>query len=351
MTSSPPTADRPSMEQRSGRAGPAEALRPLSGMTVVDISQQLPGPYASALLASYGADVLKVEPPAGDPSRSIDPAMFELVNSDKTCVRLDLKKAGGVSELHRLLRAADVFIEGFRPGVAERLGAGLELLSSINPGLVYCSISGTGQEGPLARLPVHDLNLQGLAGLRGGGDAIGVPWVDLGTATMAAFAIAAAWHRSVLTGVGCFIDAAMLDTSVLWGRVKADANERAEPTYGIFATADGLEVAVAVLEDHIWPRLCAAFGWDEWSDARELSTYAGRVVVAGKIRERLESACNSRSLRNLVDLALEHDLPLTPAGAGVGAEAEEQLATRELCPESDRAVPTPFVRSFDKVSS
>lgn len=345
------TVDRSGMGNRSAGKASVEALRPLSRMTVVDISQQLPGPYASALLASYGAAVVKVEPPAGDPSRSIDPAMFQLVNSGKTCVNLDLKSAEGVKELHRLVAAADVFIEGFRPGVAERLGAGVERLSRMNPALVYCSISGTGQVGPLAGLPVHDLNLQGLAGLGGGGDAIGVPWVDLGTASMAAFAIVGAWHRSLATGEGCFVDAAMLDTSVLWGRVKADANERPEPTYGIFATADGLEVAVAVLEDHIWSRLCAAFGWDEWSEDRELATYAGRVSAAGKIRERLMSACERRSLRELVALAVKHDLPVTPAGVGVGAEAEAQLATRELCPESSRPVPSPFVVSFEEALS
>src|SRR5579875_1565624 len=107
---------------------------------------------------------------------------------------------------------------------------------------------------------MHDLNLQGLAGLDEA-SGIGVPWVDLGTATTAALAVAAHWHRAKTTGRGVRLDAAMLDTAVLWAAVKASAHNRAEPTYGIFQTADGNRVAVAILEDHIWKRLCEALGW------------------------------------------------------------------------------------------
>lgn len=320
---------------------------PLEGMTVVDISQQLPGPYASALLAAYGASVVKVEPPNGDPARSIDPAMFDLANSGKECLRLDLKSKEGVAHLHRLVRDADVFIEGFRPGVANRIGAGVECLSAINPALVYCSISGTGQAGPLATVPVHDLNLQGLAGLRGGGDAIGVPWVDLGTASMAALAIVAAWHRATANGEGCFIDVAMLDTSVLWGRVKAEANERIEPTYGMFVTADGFEVAVAILEDHIWGRLCSAFGWKDWAIGPAYATYAERVVAAKEIRDRLTTGCRQRSRDELVELALEYDLPLTPAGDAIGETAETHLQLRGLASGSKRSLPIPIAKALE----
>src|SRR6185437_10877292 len=131
------------------------ALTPLAGRTVVDLSQQLPGPFATLLLRSLGARVIKVEPPAGDPAREIDPPMFARMLADKEVVVIDLKSEAGKAELRRLVTDADVFFEGFRPGVAARLGADWETLSGFNPRLVYCSLSGYGASGPLAGEPGH----------------------------------------------------------------------------------------------------------------------------------------------------------------------------------------------------
>lgn len=312
----------------------------LAGMRVVDISQQLPGPYTTALLADLGAEVTKVEPPAGDPSRSLDPEMYALVNRAKTVVHLDLKTTEGVGGLHRMVRDADVFLEGFRPGVADRLGAGWEEMSGLNPRLIYCSISASGQTGPYAMAPMHDLNLQALAGIDPG-PGIGVPWVDLGTATSAALAIVAAWAAARRSGRGRYLDGAMLDTAVLWGRVKASAAGRVEPTYGIFETSDGQSVAVAILEDHIWTRLCEAFGWTDFATDGELSSYEGRVAVAGAISERLSKECAVRSAPELLALAARHDLPLTPVGAAPGTPAHIQLLERGLGPGASRALPLP----------
>lgn len=318
---------------------------PLEGMRVVDISQQLPGPYASMLLQELGAHVTKVEPPGGDPSRHLDPQMFSLVNRDKTILTLDLKNPADVAHLHGLVRAADVFIEGFRPGVVSRLGADWKTLSDLNEALVYCSISASGQDGPYAHAPMHDLNLQGLGGL-GEARGIGVPWVDLGTATSVALAVAGHWHRARATGRGVYLDAAMLDTAVLWAAVKASASGRMEPTYGIFDTRDGRKVAVAILEDHIWGRLCEAFGWDDWRDEPALGTYAQRIAAAEAIQARLEAGCGSRTFDDLIDLAGRHDLPLTPAGRQLDHAARSQLSTRHLVTgesrDGARRVPIPL---------
>lgn len=322
-------------------AGGDPSRRPdLAGLRVVDISQQLPGPYATALLAELGAEVTKVEPPAGDPSRSIDPDMYALVNRGKTVVHLDLKSSEGVGELHRMVRDADVFLEGFRPGVATRLGAGWEELSGLNPRLVYCSISACGQTGPYAMAPMHDLNLQGLAGLDPG-PGIGVPWVDLGTATSAALAIVSAWAAAQRSGRGKYLDGAMLDTAVLWGRVKASAAGRVEPTYGIFETSGGERVAVAILEDHIWTRLCEAFGWADFEAAPELSTYEGRVAAAEAISRRLSKECALRTAPELMALADRYDLPLTPVEVAPGTAAHDQLLQRDLDRGAARALPIP----------
>ena len=312
----------------------------LAGMRVLDISQQLPGPYTSALLADLGAAVTKVEPPAGDPSRRLDPQMYSLVNAGKSTVTVDLKDPSGVEELHRLVERSDVFIEGFRPGVAARLGASWEVLSALNPALVYCSISACGQEGPYASVPMHDLNLQAMAGIDPG-QGIGVPWVDLGTATSCALAVVAAWHQAGQSGVGRYLDAAMLDTAVLWGRVKASAAERVEPTYGTFRTADGPRVAVAILEDHIWPRLCQALGWQDWQDAPELASYDQRVRRGEEVRDRLATACGALPVDELLALAATHDLPVTALGAPPGSDAQRQMGERRLAPGDVRRSPVP----------
>jgi crotonobetainyl-CoA:carnitine CoA-transferase CaiB-like acyl-CoA transferase len=309
-------------------------------MTVVDISQQLPGPYASAMLAALGASVTKVEPPRGDPSSWLDPAMYALVNAGKEIRHLDLKTAEGTSELHRLVGDADVFIEGFRPGVVDRLGASWATLNALKPSLVYCSISAVGQRGPYRRVPMHDLNLQGLASLDPGA-GIGVPWVDLGTGAAAALAIVAAWLEARETGEGVRLDSAMLDTAVLWARVKEVAHGREEPTYGTFLTADGARVALAILEDHIWLRLCDAFTWNDWRDQPSFMRYDDRVERAALIRSRVESACLGRTVDELLDLAALHDLPLTPVGAPPGSAAADQLAERRLLGPASRRVPLP----------
>lgn len=304
---------------------------PLQGMRVVDISQQLPGPYASMLLQELGAHVTKVEPPAGDPSRHLDPHMFALVNRDKTILTLDLKNPSETAHLHGLVKEAGVFIEGFRPGVASRLGADWKTLSEINEGLIYCSISASGQNGPYARAPMHDLNLQGLGGLAEA-QGIGVPWVDLGTATSAALAVAGHWQQARTTGRGVYLDAAMLDTAVLWAAVKASAYGRPEPTYGIFSTSDGRKVAVAILEDHIWTRLCEAFGWEDWRGDPAFGAYVRRIEAADSIQDRLQAGCGSRTFDELLDLARRYDLPLTPAGNHLDPDARIQLSTRHLLP-------------------
>ncbi|WP_170111018.1 CaiB/BaiF CoA transferase family protein [Antricoccus suffuscus] len=309
-------------------------------MTVVDISQQLPGPYASALLMQLGAHVIKIEPLRGDPSRTLDRDMYDLVNAGKDIHNIDLKAPAGVVRLHEFVRSADVLIEGFRPGVAARLGAGWPELARLRPRLVYCSVSGTGQSGPYAQTPVHDLNLQAMAGIDPG-PGIGVPWVDLGTATTAALSIVAAWHEAGVTGAGMYLDAAMLDTAVTWNRVKASAHGQPQPTYGIFPTADGYEVAIAILEDHIWQRLCVALGWDDWAGNREFAHYADRIAAAPQIQERLVESVSRMGVDDLTRLAQLYDLPLTPAGDKPAATVMTQLEARGM-DQDGRRFPLPL---------
>lgn len=296
-------------------------------MRVLDLSQQLPGPYATLLLASLGAHVTKVEPVQGDAARHLDAKMFERVNAGKISLSLNLKVESDRQRLRTLARTSDVFIEGFRPGVAHRLGCDYETLRALNENIVYCSISGFGQTGPLSGHPSHDLTFQSIVGALPSEptiDRIGVPWVDLASGTTAAFAIVAYWQA----GTGTYLDIAMLDAAAAWSSIKPEAIASPEPTYGTLETADGQFVVIALLEDAMWTRLCAALGWTDWHSEEQLRTYVDRRSAAGPIRQRLECAIRSLTLRQVLDLAAERDLPIAPVDGANDPEAREQLAIR-----------------------
>ena len=300
---------------------------PLAGMRVVDLSQQLPGPYASLLLASLGAAVTKIEPPGGDAARHLDPEMFANVNAGKTSRTLDLKNLAAREQLYELIAEADVFIEGFRPGVTARLGCDYATVQKIKATVVYCSISGFGQQGPFATKPTHDLSLQAMVGALPDNaviDRIGVPWVDLATGTSAAFAITALWHQ----GVGGYLDMSMLDSAVAWSRVKPAAVHDIEPTYGTFTTSDDKKVVLALLEDSMWERLCAALQWNDWMRHPDYASYLDRRRRAGEIRSRLLPALRALSQSDVLALAAEFDVPLGLVHSVPDEETSEQLASR-----------------------
>lgn len=302
------------------------ASGPLAGMRVLDLTQQLPGPYATFLLAAMGASVTKVEPPTGDPGRHFDPGMFERVNAGKRSVFVDLKSAAGRSALQTLVEHADVFVEGFRPGVAERLDCGEEAVRRLRPSVIYCSISGMGQRGPLAKHPTHDLSLQAMVGNLhddGPSDRIGIPWVDLATGTSAALAIVAAWHA----GSSVYLDMSMLDAARSWSSIKPEAITEPDPTYGVVRARDGY-VVIALLEDAMWLRLCAANGWDDWAVDESLATYAQRRRHASSIRARLDTAFAQRTVVELIELAREYDLPIGPTDASKDPAVRDQIELR-----------------------
>lgn len=313
---------------------------PLHGMRVLDLSQQLPGPYATHLLAALGAEVTKVEPPGGDAARHLDPEMFARVNAGKAGLVLDLKTQAGQARLHELVREHDVLVEGFRPGVTARLGCDPATLRPLRPPLVYCSISGAGQTGPLATHPTHDISLQAMAGVLTGDEdvtRIGVPWVDLATGTTAALAIAASWH----SGGGQYLDMSMLDAAATWARAKPAALDPGpEPTYGTVRTSDGGRVVIALLEDAMWVRLCTALGWADWADDQRLARYADRRRHAAEIRGRLDRDLGRLTVGEIGELAERFDLPVGPADATDPA-GREQLALRFPTGSGRDTVPLP----------
>lgn len=300
--------------------------RLLDGVRLIDLTTQMPGPYCSMLLADLGADVIKVEAPAGDQLRAYPP-MFEAVNRGKRSLVLDLKRPEGREVLHRLARTADLMLEGFRPGVAGRLGADYATISRLNPGIIYCAISGFGQDGPERDRPAHDLNYLALAGVLGLEIGIaGAPSPppvlisDLAAGQFAAIALLAALVGRRAGGPGQFIDLSMTDGAAGWvatelarleaeGRPPERPNVTVAPHYGVFRTADGRFVTLGVVyEDHFWRACCDVLGLPEWRGL----TNAERLARYDEIRGRLEAVFAGATRDEWVSRFAGRDVPFAP---------------------------------------
>jgi len=263
----------------------------LRGTRVLDLSQYLPGPYAAQILADLGAEVIKLEPPAGDPMRALGPldgdglsAFYKLINAGKRVIRLDLKGEGGRAAFETLVGAADVLIESFRPGALTRLGLGPEALKALNPRLVHCALSGYGQTGPYAEKAGHDINYMALGGgLATSGPAerpvmAHPPTADFASGQQAALATLAALLRRARSGEGAFLDLSIMESVLAWQALTLTGARRLDwaPTrgeallnggaacYRIYETADGRFVSIGALEAKFWADFCRAVGRDDW---------------------------------------------------------------------------------------
>jgi crotonobetainyl-CoA:carnitine CoA-transferase CaiB-like acyl-CoA transferase len=291
----------------------------LEGLRVLDLGIWRPVPYATQLLAEMGAEVLKIEPPGGDPMR-VFPQLFEVLNAGKASTVADLKTDDGRAEVLELAAGADAVLEGFRPGVADRLGVGYRAVRAVQPAIVYCSISGYGEDGPLAEVPGHDINYQAYAGTlapRGGRPVPAtVPIGDLGAGMTAAMATVAACFRARATGEGERIDVAIADVLATWtgavGELTPHGTDQAMnglPAYGIYAAADGRLISLGVLaETHFWASLCAALELDDLVGI----PLADRVRRKAELDEVVRSAVSKLSSGEVMERMERHDVPVAP---------------------------------------
>jgi CoA:oxalate CoA-transferase len=262
----------------------------LSDVRILDLTQVLSGPFCTQMLADMGAEVIKVEGPQGDVARDMPPhyvgddsVYYLSINRNKRSVIVDMKTKDGIALVRRLALASDVVIENFRPGVCERLGLYEKELRTEKPGLIWCSISGFGQDGPYRDKPAYDIIVQALSGgmsLTGARDGVsvraGIPIGDLSAGMYAATAILAALHRRTTTGRGDVIDISMLDCQAAMlcyqaafhlhsGQVPGHQGREHDAivTYGTFAARDGIEVVIAAVAERMWPALCRVLGCEE----------------------------------------------------------------------------------------
>ena len=265
----------------------------LKGIRVLDLSQFLPGPFATQMLSDMGADVLKVEPPNGDPMRELNPVTNErgaapfhgVINAGKRVVRIDLKSIEGKSTLEELVRQADVLLESYRPGVLERLGFGAERLRELNESLIHCALSGYGQTGPLRLASGHDMNyiaMTGALNVTGPAEkpvAAFPPVADYGGALQAVIAIQGALFSRTRTGRGAFLDVAMADSILAWqasAMTQAGQAERGPSRardlltggaacYQNYETSDGKFISLGAIEEIFWKNFCEAVDRPDWS--------------------------------------------------------------------------------------
>lgn len=344
---------------------------PLEGLRIIDLTRLAPGPYATMLLGDLGASVITVEPP---PSRLVDSspgaipvygtemsrnaALNPLFRSRRSIV-IDLKKPEGRDLLVQMIRDADVFIEGFRPGVVDRLGIDYETLREVQPTLIYCSVSGYGQEDPRRDRPGHDLTYLAESGLLSAtsrdNNRPGIPLNVAGDLAagglVAAFGILAAVRGRDQTGVGSFIDVSiyqgllsLVAPTAAWERAGAGSQSWGQgmlsglaPFYDCYATSDGRWIAIAANEPKFYKNMCVALRLDGFDDAQ------ADVARWPRLRAALEAVFMSRDLAEWMLFLEDSDFPFAPVRSideAFGAELEG--------PDAGAGLPPVFVPKFSE---
>lgn len=334
--------------------------KPLAGVKVLDLTRLLPGPVATLHLADLGANVVKIEDPAaGDYARDMGPGagadssiFFRLVNRNKRGLRLDLKQPEGREVFLRLARDADIIVEGFRPGVVDKLGIGYQAVAALNPRIVYCAITGYGQTGPYRDRAGHDINYIGFAGVLDQiGSAGGPPVLPnfqigdlLGGALVPLVGMLAALADARAHGRGRYVDVAMTDAVFahaifplvgLLGQGRpvprgADLLSGGVPCYGVYATSDGRYMAVGALERKFWEKLCAVL---ERPDLVPLHLATGDAGRRG--REELARIFAGQPQSYWSEKFRAADCCVTPVLDLAQAMDNEQLRARSMVVEGD----------------
>ncbi len=304
----------------------------LQGIRILDFTQLLPGPFATRRLAEMGAEVVKIEPPKGDPARWLgrrvdDTGIVFLANqANKQSLFVDLKTEEGLNRVKAIAATADVVIEGFRPGIADRLGIGYEQIKAMNPSVIYCSLTGYGQTSSLASLAGHDLNYVARSGLlaqlkdRSGQPIVpNVQFADLIGGLAAVERILAALVARSRTGEGAYLDVDMVSALQDLLHIHTYASEHlgadegihevsgAYVCYQLYPTKDGRTVALAALEPKFWIRFCQAVDRSDWMESQFTEASDQNPVYL-----QLKELFASRTMQAWTELGMQADCCLQP---------------------------------------
>jgi len=312
---------------------------PLTGIKVIEIGQNIAGPYASEILSWLGADVVKVErPDGGDDARGWGPPFwrgtattFQAMNHGKRSIAIDLKDADSVAWLKSYIGSADVLIQNLRPGVLEELGLGAAALRAANPRLVYCSLWAFGHKGPMRLNPGYEPMIQAFAGMFSANGAedgppsrVGMQVLDLGTGIWSALGCIAALFQRHTTGVGCVVDTSLFETAMGWLQVmmagfsatakQPERHRSGNPrvvVFQAFAASDG-EVVIAAANDRLFNKLGRELGHPEWADDPRFASNALRVQHKADIVPVIAAVLATRPIQHWIDRLEAIGVPCAP---------------------------------------
>ena len=331
--------------------------RPLAGVRVLDLTQFLAGPFATQILGDLGAEVIKLEAPSGDWSRSLPPhfigpdsAYYLSVNRNKKSVVADMKSTDGLALVRRLAGASDIVMENFRPGVLDRLGLVYDDLAAENEGLIWCSISGFGQDGPDRDRPAYDMIVQALSGgmsMTGvpGEPAVraGIPIGDLCAGMYGTIGVLAALEARRRTGKGRLVDVAMLDCQVAMLCYQAayflhSGNEPGRqgrghasiPTYRSFDAGNDTELVITANTERMWRALCGVLGREELAGDPRFATNDDRYANRFELWPLLEAAFREKDADAWVPLLLEAGIPVGRVNTLGAALSNPQIDHRDM---------------------
>jgi crotonobetainyl-CoA:carnitine CoA-transferase CaiB-like acyl-CoA transferase len=333
---------------------------PLKGIRVLDFTRVLAGPSAALALADLGAEVIKVEPPSGDETRSFPPFRegeshyYLSVNRGKKSIVIDLKTEDGIALAKELAVKSDILIENYRPGVMDKFGLGYDALSALNPRLIYCSISGFGMTGPLRDRPSFDIVLQALSGalsVNGEPDGLptkmGIPLGDLVGGINGPIGILAALYERSVTGRGRLIDVSLLDGMLgMLGYLAQLAFFTGEDPkrqgsqhpnlvpYGIFPASDG-SIVIACLTNNFWGRVCEALNLQAYSDDPRYDSLEKRRDRREEVNELVSAFTRQHTVAELETLLTAHQVPNAPILGIRDALAQPQAVEREMVVETE----------------
>ena len=333
-------------------------MKALEGVRVLDLTRALAGPFCTLMLGDYGADVIKIElPGSGDDTRHWGPpfigdesAYFLSINRNKRSLTLNFKEEKAREIFLKLAEQSDVVVENFTPGVMSRFDLGYEKVKQANPKIIYCSISGFGQDGPYQSRPAYDQIMQGISGLMSitgdlGGEPqkVGVAVTDIGSGMWAAFAVMAALHHRSQEGEGQYIDISMLDAQVAWLTYQAAyyfAYDRppqrlgaAHPTlvpYQAFMCQDGKYLNVAVGSERLWERFCQAVKREDLKDMPEFATNGVRVENRATLVPLLQEYFLARPADDWVADLQAFNVPAGPINDLADVFSDPQVLHRQM---------------------
>lgn len=332
-------------------------LGPLDGIRVLDFTQFLAGPHGTQILGDLGAEIIKIESPSGDSSRVVPPhyvrgdsLYFHTINRNKRSIAIDMKKEGAIDLIRELMDTCDVVIENFRPGVLSRLGIDRDEERALRPELVWCSISGFGQEGPGAELPAYDMIVQALSGTmsltgepEGRPVRTGNPIGDIAAGLHAVIGVLAAIIRKKETGLGDFVDISMLDcliallsyqgtyylnSGIVPGR--QGAGHDAIPTYRLFSTQDGIDIVTTANTERMWQAMATLLGLEDLIEDPRFVTNKERLKNKLELWQFIEPAFMKKPASEWVSLFNDAGIPVAVVNDLESALSHPQVAYREM---------------------